>query len=142
GPLASAPTNGRRRAHTTLPFPSAAAHITRSLVPHVLPPAPAVVVILDLSTLALWAARAPGTVAGVLLPYAAFFVYPGERRRVHSTLESWWWRLDQTRGGVAATFLHGVARSARAGLLWAFGPVRETRFFLVTCLLSLACAAP
>jgi hypothetical protein len=84
--------------------------------------------------------RVSGTLAGLLLLYAAFFLYPDERRAVQSTLEDWWVRLDDLRKDSLARepiLIQAVAGTARRGFEWLFGEPLSKRFFAVSGLLSM-----
>jgi hypothetical protein len=84
--------------------------------------------------------RALGTLAGALMLYAAFFLYPGERKTLHNRLEDWWVRLDDARAFALRrepVVIQGMARTAHRGFEWLFGDPLSTRFFVVSGLLSM-----
>jgi hypothetical protein len=92
------------------------------------------------SELALWFGRVAGTVAGLILLYAAFFLYPDERRQLQSALEGWWIRLDDARRSALdrqPVFIQRLAQTSRDGFGWLFGEPLSKRFFVISGLLSM-----
>lgn len=95
---------------------------------------------MDPILVAQWSARAAGTSVGALLLYAAFFLYPDERRELHSVLESWWIRLDDARLHAIErqpVLIQRLAETTRRGFEWLFGAPFSVRFFVVSALLSM-----
>ena len=95
---------------------------------------------MDPTEIALWLARGLGTITGLLLLYAAFFLYPGERQQLQSLLEVWWIRLDDTRRRALdrqPILIQAMADTSRAAFDWLFGEPLGKRFFIVSGLLSM-----
>ncbi|HEX6070103.1 MAG TPA: hypothetical protein VFZ18_09765 [Longimicrobiaceae bacterium] len=93
------------------------------------------------SELALWSGRIVGTPAALLLLYAAFFLYPGGRKQLQSTLEEWWIRLDDARMRALdrqPVLIQRLAETSRSGFAWLFGEPLSKRFFVISGLLSMA----
>ena len=94
---------------------------------------------MDLDALALFL-RLLSTVAGLILLYGAFFLYPGERENLQSKLEEWWVRLDDAKQRAhkgEPVFIRGIAETAHRGFSLVFGEPFSARFFLMSALLSM-----
>jgi hypothetical protein len=95
---------------------------------------------MDPSALLPWIGRGVGTVAGLLLLYAAVFLYPNERREIHSRMEGWWVVLDDARLHALTrqpVLVQRIGRTSRAAFEWLFGPPLGKRFFVLSGLLSM-----
>ena len=92
------------------------------------------------SELVLWSGRIVGTLAALLLLYAAFFLYPGGRQELQNRLEEWWIRLDDVRMRALArqpVLIQRLAETSRSGFAWLFGEPLSKRFFAISGLLSM-----
>lgn len=97
---------------------------------------------MSLDALALGGLRGLAGVAGVLLLYAALFLYPDERRELlQNRLEDWWVRLDDLRESALAgqlVLVREMAHTAHCAFQWLLGEPLSTRFCALTGLLSMA----
>ena len=78
----------------------------------------------DVVTALLYCLRALSAGAGLLLLYAAFFLYEDEQQRVQSTIEALWIRIDELRttSEKAAAFFQAVAGIGVRVIDRIFGP--------------------
>lgn len=75
--------------------------------------------------------RALACVSGLILIYAALWLYPAQRGGAQSKLEDWWLDLAQAQeisGSRALEWVHKFARTALRVFRFIYGPVRGRRF--------------
>ena len=91
--------------------------------------------------LTVWFLRILATIGSGLLFYAAFFLFPDDRKEIQSRLENWWVKFDdlkQRSTSRTLLFLRRVAESTAKAFDWVFGATGSLKFFSVTCSLSIA----